>query len=95
MRGTSRSVGTDRTGGFRAATNYGEAPIVEWRKMGTEEGPDNVTFWYGAHLGKTEFRIERTVTMKRAKHCVRVEEWIENLTPFDRPINWMQHATFG
>jgi hypothetical protein len=24
-----------------------------------------------------------------------VREWVQNLAPFDRPINWMQHATFG
>ncbi len=24
-----------------------------------------------------------------------VEEWVESLTAYDRPINWMQHVTFG
>ncbi|MFN0167832.1 MAG: hypothetical protein ACKV22_15500, partial [Bryobacteraceae bacterium] len=44
---------------------------------------------------KTNFRVERAVTVRRGQRQVRVREWVENLAPYDRPINWMQHATFG
>ena len=75
--------------------NHGEAPIVEWRQIKLETTPDGVTLWYGADLPKTQFRVERAVTLARGVREVRVQEWVENLTNFDRPVNWMQHATFG
>jgi catechol 2,3-dioxygenase-like lactoylglutathione lyase family enzyme len=75
--------------------NHGEAPIVEWRKISVDENPDGITLRYGADLPKTQYRVERAVTLPRGMRVVRVQEWVENLTAFDRPINWMQHATFG
>ena len=38
---------------------------------------------------------KRSVTLARGSRSARIEEWVENLTDFDRPINWMEHATFG
>ncbi len=75
--------------------NHGEAPIVEWRKIKIESAGDAVALWYGADLPKTKFRVGRAVTLRKGQRQVRVREWIENLAPYDRPINWMQHATFG
>ena len=75
--------------------NHGEAPIVEWKKIDVRTDSDGVTFRYGADLPKTQYRVERAVTMGRGMRSVRVEEWVENLAAFDRPIMWMQHATFG
>jgi len=75
--------------------NHGEAPIVRWREMKQEVNTDGVTLWYGADLPKTQFRVERAVTLPRGMRTVYVQEWVENLAPFDRPIQWMEHATFG
>lgn len=75
--------------------NHGEAPIVEWRKTKVEANSDGVTLWYGADLPKTQYRVERAVHLPRGMRAVHIEEWIENLARFDRPINWMEHATFG
>lgn len=75
--------------------NHGEAPIVEWKKLGVDESADGVTFRYGAKLEKTQYLVERAVTLGKGQRMVRVEEWVENLASYDRPINWMQHATFG
>lgn len=75
--------------------SHGEAPISEWKKMRVEQTPDKLTLFYGSDLPKTQFRVERAVTIERGQRTIRVEEWVENLTAFDRPINWMQHATFG
>ena len=74
---------------------HGEAPIVEWKKMKIESSPDAVTFWYGADLTKTNFRVERAITLAKDARSIRVREWVENMAAYDRPINWMQHATFG
>lgn len=75
--------------------NHGEAPIVEWKQQKFEAGKDGVTLWYGAELPKTQYRVNRKVTLPAGSTALYVEEWVENLLPFDRPINWVQHATFG
>ncbi len=75
--------------------NHGEAPIVEWHKTKVDVNSDGVTLWYGADLPKTQYRVERTVHLPRGMRVVHIQEWIENLARFDRPINWMEHATFG
>jgi hypothetical protein len=75
--------------------NHGEAAIVEWKKTKVEANAAGATLWYGADLPKTQFHVERTITMPRGMRQAHVETWVENLAPFDRPINWMEHATFG
>jgi hypothetical protein len=75
--------------------NHGEAPIVEWHKEKTEVNAGSITFWYAADLPKTQFRVERAVHLARGARWVHVQEWVHNLYTFDRPINWMEHATFG
>jgi hypothetical protein len=75
--------------------NHGEAPIVDWKKLKVDQKPGALTLWYGAELPRTQYRVERAITLTRgAKHFL-VEEWVENLTNYDRPFQWMQHATFG
>jgi hypothetical protein len=46
-------------------------------------------------LPKTQYRVERTLTLAAGESVLYVEETVENLAPYDRPINWVQHATFG
>jgi len=75
--------------------NHGEAPIVEWKMQRFEAGKDGVALWYGADLPKNQYRVDRKVTLPAGSAALYVEEWVENLLPFDRPINWVQHATFG
>ena len=65
------------------------------RRGAPQVGADGLTFFYGADLPKTQYRIERAVTLKAGDTAVHVEEWIENLAPYDRPYNRNQHATFG
>jgi hypothetical protein len=75
--------------------NHGEAPIVEWKQQKFEVNKEGVTLWYGADLPKTQYRVARKVTLPAGATSLYVEEWVENLLLFDRPINWVQHATFG
>ena len=75
--------------------NHGEAPILQWRKISGGVEGDVVTLRYTADLVKSQYKVERTLTMRRSLPWVRVEESVENLLPFDRPMQWMQHATFG
>ncbi len=75
--------------------NHGEAPIVEWKQGRIDRTADRVTLWYSAELPRTQYRVERAITLRASEPLVYVEEWVENTANFDRPINWVQHATFG
>jgi hypothetical protein len=76
--------------------NHGEAPIVEWKALRPPEASGGrAVLRYGADLPRTQFKVERTVTLLAGETVARVEEWVENLAQYDRPINWVQHATFG
>ncbi len=75
--------------------NHGEAPIVEWKQTGLNKQKDSTTLNYAADLPKTQYRVERAITIVNGESVVYVEESIENLAEFDRTINWVQHATFG
>ncbi len=75
---------------------HGEAGSVEWRETRPAiVTADALTFFYGAELPKTQYGIERAVTVRAGEPSVRVEEWVENRAAYDRPYNWNQHATFG
>lgn len=75
--------------------NHGEAPVVEWRKLEAASDATALRFRYGADLPATQYRVERLLTLKAGDRHVRVQEWVENRTLYDRPFQWMQHATFG
>lgn len=83
----------ERAQGLRG---HGEANAVDWQQTREPQLTDaGVTFFYGADLPKTQFRIDRTLTLKTGETALHVEESVENLAPYDRPYNWAQHATFG
>ena len=75
--------------------NHGEAPIVEWRLVRRDVTPEAAAIEVEAELRRTNFRVGRRITLARGAAGIHVDEWVENLLPFDRPVNWMQHATFG
>ena len=74
---------------------HGEAVMVEWRKQQVEVNDDSVRLWYSAHLPKTQYNVGRTLTLLADETVLYIEEWVENLTTFDRPAHWIEHVTFG
>ena len=83
----------ERAQGLRG---HGEAGSVEWQQTRAPKiDGTGITFFYGADLPKTQYKIERAVTLNAGDAIVTIEEWIENLAPYDRPYNRDQHATFG
>ncbi len=75
---------------------HGEANGVVWQQTRPPQiDAQGLTFFYGADLPKTQYRIERAVSLKSGTTTIHIEEWIENLTPYDRPYNYDQHPTFG
>ena len=83
----------ERAQGMRGHGEAGSVPWQQTRPPQTSGG--GITFYYGADLPKTQYRIERAVTLKSGETTVQIEEWVENLAPYDRPFNRNQHATFG
>ncbi len=75
---------------------HGEAVEVPWLITKSPEISDEaIAFHYAADLPNTQYRVERTITLRTGEAVVHVEEWFENLASFDRPFNRDQHATFG
>lgn len=74
---------------------HGEALAVEWKQRRAEVSSSGVTLIYGAELPKTRYRLERTLEVAAGETVLYIEEAVENLLPFDRPMHWVQHVTFG
>ncbi|MCP5119768.1 MAG: hypothetical protein GY953_53905, partial [bacterium] len=74
---------------------HGEAVTVEWKREKLETAEDAVTLLLAAELPKTRYRVQRAITLRAGERMAYVDEWVENLLPFDRPIHWVHHATFG
>jgi hypothetical protein len=74
---------------------HGEALAVEWKNDKVENSVSAVSLWYSAHLPKTHYQVGRVLTLPRDETVLYIEEWVENLLPFDRPAHWVEHATFG
>jgi hypothetical protein len=74
---------------------HGEALAVEWKQQKVETRQDGVTLVYGADLPKTQFRVQRSITLPADETVGYVDESVENLVMYDRPIQWVQHITFG
>lgn len=74
---------------------HGEAIAVAWQTQKVETTKDRVSLRYSADLPKTHFKIERTITLPSDETVAYVEESVENLEAFGRPVQWTQHVTFG
>jgi hypothetical protein len=74
---------------------HGEAIAVEWKLEKVDNRKDGVTLWYAADLPKTNYRVERAITLPADETVAYVEESVENMAPYDRPMQWTQHVTFG
>ncbi len=74
---------------------HGEAIAVEWKLENVDTRKDGVTLRYAADLSKTKYRVERSITLPADETVAYVEESVENMEPYDRPMQWTQHITFG
>lgn len=75
-------------------STHGEAPVVKWRRERTH--PSNSSkLVYSADLPQAQMRLQRMLLLNRDDPVVYCEETATNLAPFDRPISWNHHVTFG
>jgi hypothetical protein len=74
---------------------HGEAIAVEWKIDEATKTTDAATLKYSAALSKTRYRMERTIRLPADETVAYVDESVENLEVFGRPMQWTQHVTFG
>jgi hypothetical protein len=53
------------------------------------------TLVYGADLPQAQMRLERQISLDPDNPVVYCQEVATNQAPFDRPISWNHHVTFG
>jgi hypothetical protein len=70
-------------------TVHGETNIVRWERL--RSGPATLTI--AATLPHSATRFERTLWCEG--QVLYFDEKAENLTPWDRPVGWCEHVTFG
>jgi hypothetical protein len=75
-------------------STHGEAPVAKWRRE-PQPRKRQSTLVYRADLPRAQMRLQRTLSLDRDNPVVYCEETATNLTPFDRPISWNHHVTFG
>jgi hypothetical protein len=73
-------------------TTHGEAPCAEWRRLRTA---DRTALRYGCTLQDAGIEFSRTIALDPAHAVIYCEERARNLSPYDRPISWNEHVTFG
>jgi hypothetical protein len=75
-------------------TTHGEAPALKWdiRKQVQSPKPQ---LQYGLTLPEARISFSRKLTLDRVNPVVYCEEEAVNLSPYDRPISWNEHVTFG
>jgi hypothetical protein len=74
---------------------HGEAIAVEWNIQKVDQLTNGVSLRYGADLPKTHFKVSRTMTLPADETVTYVDESVENMDVFGRPVQWTQHVTFG
>jgi hypothetical protein len=53
----------------------------------------NGTLVQRAHFQHAQLNFERSIELR--DRSLKIREWVENLTAWDRPIGWTQHVTLG
>jgi hypothetical protein len=75
-------------------TTHGEAPSMRW-KMQQQSIAPRPKLQYGGTLRHAQMDFSRTIMVDREHPVIYCEEEATNLSPYDRPIAWNEHVTFG
>ena len=74
-------------------STHGEAPCLKWSLLNMDQS--RRALQYGTRLPQAQIRFRRKISVDPRRPVVYCEEEAENLSPYDRPICWNQHVTFG
>jgi len=75
-------------------TTHGEAPALKWDIQKHAKSP-KPHLQYGLTLPEARIRFSRKLTLDPRNAVIYCEEEAVNLSPYDRPISWNEHVTFG
>ena len=75
-------------------TTHGEAPALKWDVQKYARSPKPY-LQYGLTMPAARIRFCRKLTLDRLNPLIYCEEEAFNLSPYDRPISWNEHVTFG
>lgn len=75
-------------------TTHGEAPALKWAIQEHAQS-SQPQLQYGLTLPEARIRFSRKLTLDRVNPVIYCEEEAVNLSPYDRPISWNEHVTFG
>jgi len=75
-------------------STHGEAPSTQWKGLG-KLSPFGLTLRYGCRLRHAQIHFARSISLDAKHPVVYCEEQAHNLSPYDRPISWNEHVTFG
>jgi len=75
-------------------TTHGEAPALKWAVQKQAPSP-RPQLQYGLTLPEARISFSRNLTLDRKSPVIYCEEEAVNLSPYDRPISWNEHVTFG
>jgi hypothetical protein len=75
-------------------TTHGEAPALKWDIQKYAKSP-KPHLQYGLTLPEARIRFGRKLTLDCVNPLIYCEEEAANLSPYDRPISWNEHVTFG
>jgi hypothetical protein len=75
-------------------TTHGEAPVLRWGIQKLAQSP-KPQLRYGVTLPEARISFSRKLTLDRINPVIYCEEEAVNLSPYDRPISWNEHVTFG
>jgi hypothetical protein len=75
-------------------TTHGEAPALKWDVQKYAKSPKPY-LQYGLTLPEARIRFSRKLTLAPRNPVIYCEEEAVNLSPYDRPISWNEHVTFG
>ncbi len=70
---------------------HGELIAVKWQRL---QAP-SPRLAMGAELPLTQFAFQRDIALPPDETACHITETAENLTRYDRPIQWVQHSAFG
>jgi hypothetical protein len=74
---------------------HGEASHVPWDLAASEKKDGMLTVAFTAALPLVQEVFRRTIRMVDGENVIYVDNELESLLAFDRPINWGEHATIG
>jgi hypothetical protein len=75
-------------------TTHGEAPALKWCVQKQAQTP-KPQLQYGLTLPEARIGFSRTLTLDHVNPVIYCEEEAVNHSPYDRPISWNEHVTFG